>query len=125
MAISRRSYVVGSGSVAMLAAGGSMARAIGSASPALARSSERWFAGYGPLHPDPAGLIALPAGFHYRVFSRQGDPLTRGGVVPASHDGMAAFASVLGTWLVRNHELSREDVDEDGLVPVFPVPGIT
>jgi len=126
MRISRRSFVVGSSGVAVLAATGSMARVIGSASPALARGHEPRFAGYGPLQDDPAGLLSLPRGFHYRVFSRQGDPLTRGGVVPASHDGMAAFsASVLGTWLVRNHELSAEDIEEDGLVPVEPVPGVT
>ena len=40
----------------------------------------------------------------------------RGGLVPGSHDGMAAFSAVLfGTWLVRNHELDLDDVNEDGL----------
>ena len=59
--------------------------------------------------PDPAGVVDLPAGFKYQVFSEEGDPLTHGGKVPASHDGMAAFsAGFLGTWLVRNHELDDD-----------------
>ncbi|MFI8828516.1 alkaline phosphatase PhoX [Streptomyces sp. NPDC053431] len=63
-------------------------------------------AGYGPLVPDPAGLLDLPAGFSYRVLSRQGDPLRSGeGLVPSNHDGMGAFAGRRGrTHLVRNHE---------------------
>ncbi|MEU5400473.1 alkaline phosphatase PhoX [Streptomyces sp. NPDC005963] len=62
--------------------------------------------GYGPLVPDPAGLLDLPHGFHYRVLSREGDPLRSGeGVVPGNHDGMGAFRGRHGrTHLVRNHE---------------------
>ncbi|MFI8292828.1 alkaline phosphatase PhoX [Streptomyces sp. NPDC085614] len=63
-------------------------------------------AGYGPLVPDPAGLLDLPEGFRYKVLSRQGDPLRSGeGLVPSNHDGMAAFAGRRGrVHLVRNHE---------------------
>ncbi|MFI8966849.1 alkaline phosphatase PhoX [Streptomyces sp. NPDC053493] len=63
-------------------------------------------AGYGPLLPDPDGLLDLPAGFSYKVLSRQGDPLRSGeGLVPSNHDGMGAFAGRHGrTHLVRNHE---------------------
>lgn len=63
-------------------------------------------AGYGPLVPDPAGLLDLPAGFSYQVLSRQGDPLRSGeGPVPGNHDGMGAFAGRRGrVHLVRNHE---------------------
>ncbi|MFG3043974.1 PhoX family protein [Streptomyces sp. NPDC048241] len=62
--------------------------------------------GYGPLVPDPDGLLDLPKGFRYRVLSREGDPLRSGeGPVPSNHDGMAAFAGRDGrTHLVRNHE---------------------
>ena len=49
-------------------------------------------AGYGPLVPDPNGLLDLPKGFEYRVLSREGDQLLSGeGTVPSNHDGMAAF----------------------------------
>ncbi|MEV6331071.1 alkaline phosphatase PhoX [Streptomyces sp. NPDC051909] len=62
--------------------------------------------GYGPLVPDPAGLLDLPAGFTYKVLSREGDPLRSGeGPVPGNHDGMGAFAGRRGrVHLVRNHE---------------------
>ncbi|MGW0391510.1 alkaline phosphatase PhoX [Streptomyces sp. NPDC003042] len=63
--------------------------------------------GYGPLLPDPRGLLDLPAGFSYRVLSRAGDPLRSGeGTVPANCDGMAAFGARGGgrVRLVRNHE---------------------
>jgi uncharacterized protein len=127
MIISRRSFILSSGAAAV-AATGSMARVIGSTSRARAqdRLASGSIAGYGDLVADPNGLIELPAGFRYRVLSREGDPMTCGGVVPSSHDGMAAFsAGRLGTWLVRNHELVPEDVIEDGLIPVEPVRGAT
>ncbi|MEE1797761.1 MULTISPECIES: alkaline phosphatase PhoX [unclassified Streptomyces] len=62
--------------------------------------------GYGPLVPDPDGLLDLPKGFRYKVLSREGDPLRSGeGRVPSNHDGMAAFAGRRGrVHLVRNHE---------------------
>ena len=59
----------------------------------------------GPLVPDPAGIFDLPRGFEYRVFSRAGDEMDDGLLVPARHDGMAAFPGPGGrTLLVRNHE---------------------
>jgi uncharacterized protein len=65
--------------------------------------------GFGPLVKDPQGLMDLPAGFQYRVFSRTGDRMADGTTVPGSHDGMAAFAGSDGaTILVRNHELSPD-----------------
>ena len=63
--------------------------------------------GYGPLIPDPNGLLDLPRGFQYRAFSRTGEPMSDGHPVPGAHDGMAAFAGPdQTTILVRNHELS-------------------
>ncbi|MFD8688770.1 alkaline phosphatase PhoX [Streptomyces sp. NPDC059651] len=69
-------------------------------------SAARGHAGYGPLVPDPDGLLDLPKGFRYRVLSREGDPLRSGeGPVPSHCDGMAAFAGRRGhVGLVRNHE---------------------
>ena len=75
--------------------------------------------GYGPLVPDPAGLLDLPAGFQYRALSTalldsENDPrftqrLSNGELVPALHDGMAAFTGLAGiTVLVRNHELEPQ-----------------
>ena len=62
---------------------------------------------YGPLIPDPAKLLNLPAGFRYTAISRTGDKMDDGNLVPAAHDGMGAFAGPNGrTIIVRNHELS-------------------
>jgi uncharacterized protein len=61
--------------------------------------------GYGPLVNDPAALLDLPEGFTYSVFSRQGEEMDDGLLVPGRHDGMAAFPGEGGTTiLVRNHE---------------------
>ncbi|CAL9656401.1 alkaline phosphatase PhoX [Streptomyces sp. enrichment culture] len=78
--------------------------------------------GYGPLVPDPNGLLDLPKGFRYTVLSREGDPLRSGeGPVPSHHDGMAAFAGRAGrTHLVRNHE-NRATAQ----IPVPTVGGLT
>ncbi|MEU7643803.1 alkaline phosphatase PhoX [Streptomyces huasconensis] len=64
--------------------------------------------GYGPLVPDPKGLLALPAGFSYRVLTHSGKTrLESGEYTPSNHDGTAAFAGPRGTTLlVNNHELS-------------------
>lgn len=75
--------------------------------------------GYGPLQPDPNGLLDLPPGFQYRAFSRTGDIMSDGNPVPGDHDGMAAFAGPRGTTiLVRNHELSPDE--EPGAVAPEP-----
>jgi secreted PhoX family phosphatase len=101
-----------------------MAQVILAATPAFARGG-RPFSGYGPLVADPNGLLDLPAGFSYRVFSREGDPMGPN-FVPGSHDGMAAFgAGPVADVLIRNHEVEPEDVEEDGIVPVPHVPGRT
>ncbi|MFF4605058.1 alkaline phosphatase PhoX [Streptomyces sp. NPDC001339] len=82
--------------------------------------------GYGPLVPDPGGLLDLPKGFRYRVLSKEGDPLHSGeGKVPSNCDGMAAFPGPPGhrshgTCLVRNHE---NRTDSRSAVP--RVPGLT
>ncbi|MEM9966451.1 MAG: alkaline phosphatase PhoX [Asticcacaulis sp.] len=63
-------------------------------------------AGYGPLVKDPAGLIDLPEGFSYHIFSRQGEEMNDGFLVPGMHDGMACFPYAKNkVALVRNHEI--------------------
>jgi uncharacterized protein len=125
MVATRRSFIK-SGSL-FLAATGSLAEVILSASPAQARSRARCHShsGYGELVADPAGILNLPAGFSYRIFSQSGEVMSDGNSVPSSHDGMAAFAGRHGTLLVRNHELNPEDVLEDSLVPVSTLAGAT
>jgi uncharacterized protein len=125
MTVSRRTFLH-SGTAAILGSG-SMASVIASTEPALARRRRnKPFAGYGDLVDDPVGLIALPQGFRYSVFSREGETLTTGDLVPSNHDGMAAFgAGFHGNVLVRNHEVEPSDVAEDGKIAVAHVPGAT
>ncbi|MFF8946223.1 alkaline phosphatase PhoX [Streptomyces sp. NPDC014864] len=63
--------------------------------------------GYGPLLPDPKGILALPAGFSYRIITRSGETkLESGEFTPSNHDGTATFEGPRGaTLLVNNHEL--------------------
>lgn len=62
--------------------------------------------GFGPLRRDPAGILDLPAGFRYTMFSATGEEMADGLLVPGMHDGMAAFPGPDGTTLlVRNHEI--------------------
>lgn len=97
----RRQVLAGSGATAV-----SIAFAGAFSELFAGTAAARGHSGYGPLVPDPDGLLDLPKGFRYRVLSREGDRLRSGeGPVPSNHDGMAAFAGHRGrVHLVRNHE---------------------
>ena len=92
--------------------------------------------GYGPIAPTPAqdtGIvhIALPAGFEYRVISREQDPSTAYVTDPATgeankqtvptpnvFDGMGAFRGPRGTTiLIRNHEHRQRAGEIPVIVP--------
>lgn len=76
--------------------------------------------GYGPLRPDPAGLLDLPEGFSYSVLSSQGDAMDDGGKVPGAADGMGCFALPNGKLaLVRNHELRGGEAGTGYTGPAF------
>ncbi|MCX5086168.1 alkaline phosphatase PhoX [Streptomyces sp. NPDC056121] len=99
----RRQVLARSGaSVAAIAFAGSLSELFAGTAAAQSLGQK----GYGPLVPDPAGLLDLPAGFRYKVLSREGDPLRSGeGKVPSNHDGMTALKGRHGqVHLVRNHE---------------------
>ncbi|MFC7842945.1 alkaline phosphatase PhoX [Streptomyces sp. NPDC057382] len=78
-----------------------------SAEGAEGAADARHGVGYGPLVPDPRGILALPAGFTYRVLTHSGKTkLESGEFTPSNHDGTAAFDGPRGTTLlVNNHEL--------------------
>jgi secreted PhoX family phosphatase len=115
MSVSRRGFVAG-GAVSIALAG-----SLDSVFMTAAGAAEGEAYGYGPLVPDPAGVLDLPKGFTYRTFSTEGDPLPGGGVVPGSHDGMAAFPGSRhdDLRLVRNHE------QEDDGTKAVARPGLT
>ncbi|MFE2148292.1 alkaline phosphatase PhoX, partial [Streptomyces sp. NPDC059456] len=104
MSVTRRSLLsAGTG----IAFDGALGGALGALFAGISRATAPPRRGYGPLLPDPRGLLDLPAGFRYRVLSRAGDPLRSGGggTVPAHCDGMAAFGAGAGRVRpVRNHE---------------------
>lgn len=114
MALSRRRFLAGSAaaSAALL-----VPQALERLAGRLTAADTLRATGYGPLVPDPAGLLDLPKGFAYRALSmgmlgqtdhpRFSGTLSGGEPVPARHDGMGAFAGERGlTVLVRNHELN-------------------
>ncbi|MBT2417709.1 DUF839 domain-containing protein [Streptomyces sp. ISL-22] len=77
--------------------------------------------GYGPLIPDPKGILALPAGFRYRVITHSGTTkLESGEFTPSNHDGTAAFDGPRGTTLlVNNHELKGPRANWKHPVPLI------
>ena len=74
--------------------------------PAMTQSCRANDSRIGPLRPDPEKILDLPPGFHHRVISRAGEPMSDGLLVPGAHDGMATFPGADGRIiLVRNHEM--------------------
>ncbi|MFD9395728.1 alkaline phosphatase PhoX [Streptomyces sp. NPDC060000] len=107
MSATRRQILAGTGALGV-GAGIAFTGALSDlfAGTATAAAQNPGHDGYGPLVPDADGLLDLPAGFRYRVLSREGDPLRSGeGPVPSNHDGMTALPGRGGrVHLVRNHE---------------------
>ncbi|MEU4995542.1 alkaline phosphatase PhoX [Streptomyces sp. NPDC021622] len=110
----RRSAITGAG-VALAGSVGALATAPGALAATETEGVDAEGAdapygapGYGPLVPDPKGLLALPAGFSYRVLTYSGKTkLETGEFTPSNHDGTATFEGPRGvTLLVNNHELS-------------------
>lgn len=111
MATSRRSFLKLSAALAAGFAG--LRRATSDTVPRAADLDPE--VGYGPLISDPGGVIDLPAGFSYRVFSKAGERMDDGLLVPSLHDGMAAFEGGNGkTVLIRNHECDLLPMEHGG-----------
>jgi len=104
MTLSRRHFIQTSAAFALGFSGLHTLFGCGQAgAPNTESISER----FGPMQPDPNKILDLPEGFSYQIISRQGEEMTDGFLVPAAHDGMAAFAGPDGlTILVRNHEVN-------------------
>ncbi|HET8658318.1 MAG TPA: alkaline phosphatase PhoX [Micromonosporaceae bacterium] len=91
------------------------------AGPASALAAGRAGAGYGPLVPDPAGLLSLPAGFSYKIVAASGVTLLETGQpTPSDPDGAAWFASPTGATVIYNHEIGGTEA-----YGVPPLPGLT
>ena len=97
----------------IIVAGSVEAIAAPSAAAQVARST-----GYGALVDDPAGLLALPKGFRYKVVAQAGvTKLDTGEFTPSDADGTACFRRGRDFVLVNNHEISGS---EPYRVPALP-----
>ena len=67
--------------------------------------------GYGPLVPDPAGILALPPGFSYRIVAQAGVTPDRPTACrpPSDPDGNGVFRDGTGSTLVNNHEIGGSE----------------
>ncbi|MEV6862793.1 alkaline phosphatase PhoX [Streptosporangium subroseum] len=93
------------------------------AGPAAAQAAQTGVkaVGYGPVVADPAGLLALPKGFSYKIVAQAGKTLLESGEpTPSDADGTGFFKGRHGSVLVNNHEI-------DGTEPygVPALPGLT
>jgi len=90
-------------------AAGGLGIALAGSIPAIAgpAAAHAPTAGYGPLVPDPDGLLSLPAGFSYTIVAYAGQTqLTTGQPTPSDADGTAFFRGHRGAGaLVNNHEI--------------------
>ena len=68
-------------------------------------------AGYGPLIPDPKGILNLPKGFTYNLISRKGDKMDDGLLLPGAPDGKYVIGSIGG------NQLAIIDVPGDAQAP--------
>lgn len=105
MTTSRRQFLSRAAGVGAGVVVAGSVEALFAAQPAAGTSGPS--AGYGPLIPDPDGILDLPRGFRYTILSREGTVRPDGLKVPSRFDGMGAFPGRRhGARLVRNHECS-------------------
>ena len=117
-ALSRRGFL---GRTAATGLGIAFAGSIDAIAGTAANAATRSAAGYGPLVPDPAGILSLPKGFSYKIIATAGQTVMEdGNLTPADMDGVGAFATGRGTTLVYNHEISGSEAP-----PVPDAPGLT
>ena len=114
--ISRRAMLNRSAAALGIALAGNLEGLFGDAVTQAAAQGRR--VGYGPLVPDPKGLLSLPEGFSYTVVAQSGvTKLESGEPTPSDPDGTAAFRGRDGgSVLVNNHEVSGSEP--------YPVPRI-
>lgn len=123
MSLSRRDFLNHSAAAGLVLVGSTEMFTATAATPGDKRArSAATTPGYGPLVTDPAGLLALPAGFTYTIVTRAGRTrLESGEFTPSNHDGTGAFARRGGgTVLVNNHELGTPLADTPLPVPHLP-----
>lgn len=125
--LSRRSFLTGSASTGLGLALTGSAASVFAASPARGATvlaAHGGEVGYGPLVPDPNGLLSLPHGFSYQIVARAGiTTMESGHPTPSRADGTGCFVrhGGNGSVLVVNHEIAAQAA----AVPVPHLPGLT
>ena len=119
MTVTRRQLIQGGGAAAGLVFTGSVSSLLAGVAGASPRRTPNWgwstprrrtgvrtwATGYGPLVPDPNGVLDLPDGFSYQIISESAKPLTGAdGVLPDAFDGSGLFELDGKRYLVRNSE---------------------
>src|SRR4051812_2188951 len=111
--LSRREVLTRTATGAGIVLSGSYSGLFGAgASPALAHGKPPSGVGYGPLLPDPKGLLSLPEGFSYKIVAQSGvTRLESGEPTPSDPDGTAAFVrhGGNGSVLINNHEVGGSE----------------
>jgi uncharacterized protein len=119
---SRRAFMA-SATAAALSAYAARAQAVAQGQVPAARGfvdgpSRNEVYGYGPMRPDPEGLLDLPEGFSYRVISRVGQRMDDGLVTPDKFDGMGCIpVDQDRVALIRNHELDENEAEKGAFGP--------
>jgi uncharacterized protein len=80
------------------------------AGPGSALAASRSSFGYGDLIPDPAGLLAMPPGFSYRIVSQTGVTPTRRRRAGRERPGrQRGVPNGTGSTIVTNHEIGGSE----------------
>ncbi len=113
--LSRRHFISRSTAVALGFSGLKLSFAHGATGTSIGAFTNAGGVGFGPLMPDPDGILDLPAGFEYHIISRVGELMDDGLRVPGLHDAMGVFPFINAdrsadpdrAVIVRNHEIER------------------
>jgi secreted PhoX family phosphatase len=107
MTATRRSLIAGGAAGVGLAVTGTVP-SLAAAAPGGRPRHRRTPGLFPPLEDDPAGVLALPAGFGYSIITETGRTrLDSGEPTPGEHDGMHVFGGRRGTYrLIQNHEMA-------------------
>ena len=107
--ISRRAMLDRSAAALGIALAGNLEGLFGDAITQASAHGRR--VGYGPLVPDPDGLLSLPEGFSYTIVAQTSvTKLESGEPTPSDPDGAAAFDGPRGGHvLVYNHEVGGSE----------------
>ncbi|WP_433381475.1 alkaline phosphatase PhoX [Actinoplanes sp. CA-142083] len=111
MAISRRQILASGTAGVGLAVAGTLPALSGPAAASSGHGGPRRGSGrpFPPLQDDPNGILALPAGFTYKIVTREGVTDLSGGQgkTPAFHDGTGVVADGRNRLtVIQNHEMT-------------------